>query len=100
MQAAVRQGLAGVPGAPRPRGPVLRSTLSNQARASQACTERIKRDHSGEAHCTGQYFDYWSCIDKCVRARFLLQAQTSLACACLTLLHGVPRRLRLSCLRD
>ena len=37
-------------------------------RARQACTERIKRDHSGEAHCTGQYFDYWSCIDKCVRA--------------------------------
>jgi hypothetical protein len=32
----------------------------------QACVERIKADESGEAHCTGQYFDYWRCVDKCV----------------------------------
>lgn len=31
----------------------------------KACIERIKSDESGEAHCTGQYFDYWSCVDKC-----------------------------------
>ncbi|KAL4423424.1 hypothetical protein ABPG77_010002 [Micractinium sp. CCAP 211/92] len=31
----------------------------------QACAERVEKDESGEAHCTGQYFDYWHCIDKC-----------------------------------
>ena len=31
----------------------------------QGCQERIKDDKTGEAHCTGQYFDYYSCIDKC-----------------------------------
>jgi len=31
----------------------------------EACAERIKKDTTGEAHCTGQYFDYWTCIDKC-----------------------------------
>eukprot|EP00192_Tetraselmis_astigmatica_P022868 CAMPEP_0117663408 /NCGR_PEP_ID=MMETSP0804-20121206/8589_1 /TAXON_ID=1074897 /ORGANISM="Tetraselmis astigmatica, Strain CCMP880" /LENGTH=68 /DNA_ID=CAMNT_0005470409 /DNA_START=69 /DNA_END=275 /DNA_ORIENTATION=+ len=34
----------------------------------QACTERIEKDTTGEAHCTGQYFDYWACIDKCAAA--------------------------------
>lgn len=24
------------------------------------------RRAAGEAHCTGQAFDYWKCIDKCV----------------------------------
>ncbi|KAK4743245.1 hypothetical protein SAY87_001246 [Trapa incisa] len=32
----------------------------------QACVKRIEGDESGHKHCTGQYFDYWSCIDKCV----------------------------------
>lgn len=32
----------------------------------KACTRRIEKDDSGEKHCTGQYFDYWSCIDTCV----------------------------------
>ncbi|XLU96603.1 hypothetical protein S245_010955, partial [Arachis hypogaea] len=32
----------------------------------QACIKRIDGDDSGHKHCTGQYFDYWSCIDKCV----------------------------------
>ncbi|TKY71288.1 Cytochrome b-c1 complex subunit 6 [Spatholobus suberectus] len=32
----------------------------------QACIKRIHGDESGQKHCTGQYFDYWSCIDKCV----------------------------------
>lgn len=35
----------------------------------KACTKRIKDDESGEAHCTGQYFDYWHCIDKCAAPR-------------------------------
>ncbi|GAV81145.1 UCR_hinge domain-containing protein, partial [Cephalotus follicularis] len=30
------------------------------------CAKRVKVDESGHKHCTGQYFDYWSCIDKCV----------------------------------
>ncbi|KAI3912955.1 hypothetical protein MKW98_019308, partial [Papaver atlanticum] len=28
------------------------------------CTKRIEGDDT--KHCTGQYFDYWSCVDKCV----------------------------------
>ena len=33
----------------------------------QACAKRIEKDTTGEAHCTGQYFDMWKCIDHCVR---------------------------------
>ncbi|PNY11127.1 cytochrome b-c1 complex subunit 6-like protein, partial [Trifolium pratense] len=32
----------------------------------QACIKRIQGDDSGQKHCTGQYFDYWYCVDKCV----------------------------------
>ncbi|XVF00758.1 hypothetical protein REPUB_Repub04eG0029100 [Reevesia pubescens] len=32
----------------------------------QACVKRIQGDESGHKHCTGQYFDYWFCVDKCV----------------------------------
>uniref|UniRef100_A0A061R170 Cytochrome b-c1 complex subunit 6 n=1 Tax=Tetraselmis sp. GSL018 TaxID=582737 RepID=A0A061R170_9CHLO len=39
----------------------------------QACVERIEKDTTGEAHCTGQYFDYWSCIDKCAAAPLFAQ---------------------------
>ncbi|GAB2212454.1 hypothetical protein Droror1_Dr00020420 [Drosera rotundifolia] len=38
-------------------------------RAYQACVKRIQGDESGHKHCTGQYFDYWSCVDKCVALR-------------------------------
>ncbi|CAL5329677.1 unnamed protein product [Camellia sinensis] len=31
----------------------------------QACVKRIQNDETGHKHCTGQYFDYWACIDKC-----------------------------------
>ncbi|QDZ25299.1 ubiquinol-cytochrome C reductase [Chloropicon primus] len=34
--------------------------------AYQECTDRVSKDTTGEAHCTGQYFDYWACIDHCV----------------------------------
>jgi len=40
-----------------------------QLLAYQACAKRIKGDTTGEAHCTGQYFDYWQCVDKCAAPR-------------------------------
>ncbi|EOY16703.1 PREDICTED: cytochrome b-c1 complex subunit 6 [Theobroma cacao] len=30
------------------------------------CAKRVSGDESGSKHCTGQYFDYWTCVDKCV----------------------------------
>ncbi|KFK43768.1 hypothetical protein AALP_AA1G170400 [Arabis alpina] len=39
---------------------------------SQACVKRIQGDDSGHKHCTGQYFDYWHCIDKCVSSSSML----------------------------
>jgi ubiquinol-cytochrome c reductase subunit 6 len=38
-----------------------------QLLAYQQCTKRI--EGNPEAHCTGQYFDYWHCIDKCTAPR-------------------------------
>ncbi|CAA2934759.1 cytochrome b-c1 complex subunit 6-like [Olea europaea subsp. europaea] len=35
----------------------------------QACAKRIQGDESGHKHCTGQYFDYWQCVDKCVATK-------------------------------
>ncbi|KAJ1264867.1 hypothetical protein BS78_08G034700 [Paspalum vaginatum] len=32
----------------------------------ERCVKRVESDGSGQKHCTGQYFDYWSCVDKCV----------------------------------
>ncbi|MCD7456633.1 hypothetical protein HAX54_032414 [Datura stramonium] len=40
-----------------------------QLKEYQACSKRIEGDESGHKHCTGQYFDYWHCIDKCVAAK-------------------------------
>ncbi|KAK8629800.1 hypothetical protein V6N13_078628 [Hibiscus sabdariffa] len=37
-----------------------------QLRSYEACVKRIEGDESGHKHCTGQYFDYWYCVDKCV----------------------------------
>jgi len=31
----------------------------------EKCLERMKKDTTGEAHCTGQYLDFWHCLDKC-----------------------------------
>ncbi|KAH9611617.1 hypothetical protein KSS87_005566 [Heliosperma pusillum] len=31
--------------------------------AYQACAKRIQSDETGSKHCTGQYFDYWQCLD-------------------------------------
>ncbi|TVU29799.1 hypothetical protein EJB05_21386, partial [Eragrostis curvula] len=32
--------------------------------ATQKCVKRIADDETGQKHCTGQYFDYWQCVDK------------------------------------
>ncbi|KAL8130536.1 hypothetical protein V2J09_019691 [Rumex salicifolius] len=37
----------------------------------KACVRRIEGDESGHKHCTGQYFDYWSCVDKCVAPKLI-----------------------------
>ena len=39
---------------------------------TQACAERIKSDTTGQAHCTGQYFDFWHCVDHCVSVPWYL----------------------------
>jgi len=36
-----------------------------ELREYEACQKRIEDDTTGEAHCTGQYLDFWKCIDKC-----------------------------------
>ena len=38
---------------------------------TQACAERIKDDTTGKKHCTGQYFDFYHCIDHCVSLAYL-----------------------------
>lgn len=35
--------------------------------AYQACAKRI--EGKKDAHCVGQYFDYWHCIDHCAAPR-------------------------------
>ncbi|AQK58877.1 Cytochrome b-c1 complex subunit 6 [Zea mays] len=35
----------------------------------EKCVKRVENDDTGHKHCTGQYFDYWSCIDKCVASK-------------------------------
>ncbi|GLJ06395.1 hypothetical protein SUGI_0038100 [Cryptomeria japonica] len=35
----------------------------------QACGKRVEADETGHKHCTGQYFDYLSCIDKCAATK-------------------------------
>jgi hypothetical protein len=38
----------------------------------QACEKRVEEEEEGDQkHCTGQYFDYWGCVDKCVSSFFL-----------------------------
>ena len=37
-----------------------------QVRHGVRRVRRVEKDTTGEAHCTGQYFDMWGCIDKCV----------------------------------
>ncbi|CAI5467246.1 unnamed protein product [Closterium sp. Yama58-4] len=44
-----------------------------QLLAYEACVKRIEGDETGEKHCTGQYFDYWACIDKCAAPKIFSQ---------------------------
>ncbi|KAF7803677.1 cytochrome b-c1 complex subunit 6 [Senna tora] len=43
----------------------------------QACVKRIQGDESGQKHCTGQYFDYWHCVDKCVAPKLFTKLNDS-----------------------
>ncbi|BBH08868.1 Ubiquinol-cytochrome C reductase hinge protein, partial [Prunus dulcis] len=45
----------------------------------QACVKRVEADNNGEKHCTGQYFDYISCVDKCTHV--LIIALWRVGCA-------------------
>lgn len=56
---------------------VLTDTSSFFFFGSQACVKRIQGDDSGHKHCTGQYFDYWHCVDKCVSSWSMLFLFTS-----------------------
>lgn len=33
----------------------------------EACIKRVAASGDEEAHCTGQYLDFWKCVDVCVR---------------------------------
>ncbi|WZZ57592.1 hypothetical protein YC2023_057699 [Brassica napus] len=46
--------------------PLLEYQVKTDDDDIDACVKRIQGDDSGHKHCTGQYFDYWHCIDKCV----------------------------------
>ncbi|KAL3538596.1 hypothetical protein ACH5RR_001962 [Cinchona calisaya] len=45
---------------------VCKAKCVREWRAYEDCVLRISKDKTGTKHCTGQYFDYWHCIDKCV----------------------------------
>uniref|UniRef100_M1AT50 Complex III subunit VI n=1 Tax=Solanum tuberosum TaxID=4113 RepID=M1AT50_SOLTU len=55
----------------------------------EACAKRIEGDESGHKHCTGQYFDYWHCIDKCVSSLIHLFSISSLGVCCLLFLFSI-----------
>lgn len=57
-------------------------TCTKFAVAYEACVTRIASDTTGEAHCTGQYFDNLDCIDKCVSAPPSLVTRYSRLPAC------------------
>eukprot|EP00924_Labyrinthula_sp_SR-Ha-C_P000737 maker-scaffold_7-snap-gene-2.18-mRNA-1 protein AED:0.35 eAED:0.35 QI:159/1/1/1/1/1/3/121/68 len=37
----------------------------------EACAERVRKSNNPEAHCSGQYFDFYHCIDKCAAPEML-----------------------------
>ncbi|KAK4401917.1 Cytochrome b-c1 complex subunit-1, mitochondrial [Sesamum angolense] len=53
--------------------------ISNHTRYL-ACAKRIQGDESGHKHCTGQYFDYWRCVDKCVATKLFSYLKQNDAC--------------------
>ncbi|KAK3043852.1 hypothetical protein RJ639_000551, partial [Escallonia herrerae] len=38
-----------------------------------ACVKRVEGDETGHKHCTGQYFDYLCCVDKCVAPKLFAE---------------------------
>ncbi|KAH7287957.1 hypothetical protein KP509_31G005000 [Ceratopteris richardii] len=48
---------------------ISKAKCVKQLMSYQACVKRIEGDETGHKHCTGQYFDYWACIDKHVAPR-------------------------------
>ncbi|XP_027106359.1 cytochrome b-c1 complex subunit 6 [Coffea eugenioides] len=45
---------------------VCKAKCTREWRAYEDCVFRVRKDDTGNKHCTGQYFDYWHCVDKCV----------------------------------
>jgi len=66
----------------------------------QACVKRIQGDESGHKHCTGQYFDYWSCVDKCVSSLSPFQSSSRFWFGSSTEFGIFKCRLHQSCLRN
>ena len=38
----------------------------------QECVKRIAGDKTGEKHCTGWYFDFLKCVDKCAAPKMFV----------------------------
>jgi hypothetical protein len=49
-----------------------RTSCLNRSWGVQKCAKRVETDETGEAHCTGQFFDFWKCQDACVSTHMLL----------------------------
>ena len=47
--------------------------------------KRVEEDEKGQKHCTGQYFDYWGCIDQCVSLSLVSILMVKLTCIGLSL---------------
>ncbi|KAK8597267.1 hypothetical protein V6N12_065739 [Hibiscus sabdariffa] len=45
---------------------VCQSGCAKPKHGYEECVKRISGDDTGTKHCTGQYFDYLACVDKCV----------------------------------
>lgn len=43
----------------------------------EECVKRIEGDETGDKHCTGYYFDYWTCNHHCVRLQLLEPLRSS-----------------------
>ncbi|TYG76038.1 hypothetical protein ES288_D03G080900v1 [Gossypium darwinii] len=45
---------------------ICQSNCAKPKNGYEECVKRISGDDTGTMHCTGQYFDYLACVDKCV----------------------------------
>ncbi|KAK8483232.1 hypothetical protein V6N11_001678 [Hibiscus sabdariffa] len=45
---------------------ICQSGCAKPKHGYEECVKRISGDDTGTKHCTGQYFDYLTCVDKCV----------------------------------